>query len=90
MRAENQLKLYHGFTDKELVMIKDSARKQGFMIEEAFNLFLDVFETFHFEKSRLLELFSSDLPVRFVHAELMAQYRISVDIVKDFQKLKSL
>lgn len=60
------------------------------MIEEAFNLFLEVFETFHFEKSRLLELFSSDLPIRFIHAELMAQYRISIDAIKDMQKLKSL
>lgn len=90
MRAQHQLKLYHNLTDQELQPMIDSARRQGFMIEEAFNLFLEVFETFHFEKSRLLELFSSDLPIRFVHAELMAQYRIFIDTLKDMQKLKSL
>jgi hypothetical protein len=90
MRAEQELKLYHGFTDQELVPIRDNSRRQGFMIEEVFTLFLDVLETFHFEKPRLLELFSSDLPIRFVHAELMAQHRISIDITKHMQKLKSI
>ena len=90
MRAQEELKFYHNFADQELWQIVLSARRQGFMIEEAFNLFLEVFETFHFEKSRLLELFSSDLPIRFIQDRLMAQYRISIDAIKDMQKLKSL